>query len=358
VVKIRAKLLLLGIVALIFTMSIAYAADSQLLISNVDVKVGSKTLKNLTDGQTISEEARPGLTVEVRVEVSNNFTRTQDLNIEDITIEVDIEDIDDGDNLEQESRNFDLRADSESKFSFKFEVPLEVREDTYNIIITAEGNDEDGTRHFDEVKLKLEVDKENHNIIVIQKSLTPSDVSCKRENVQLSTTLLNIGTNDEDKVTFQISNYQLGINIEDVFGGLRALPNEPESRFSKAYSFDVPDDADPGNYPLTLKVIYDDDRKVTSDSVNLVVSDCAKPLPEITVKDKEEGIEEEVELIIPKVITQPAAQQPTIPAGATLTLESPLRSTLFVVGVIAAEVIIVIIAIALVVSLFRRRSQS
>ena len=356
-VKIRAKLFLLSLVVLIFAINIAYAADSKLLISNVDVKVGSKTLKNLTDSQTISEEARPGLGVEVRVETRNDFTRTQDLDIDDISIEVKIENIDDGDDLKQESRNFDLRADSTAKFNFKFDVPLEVREDTYNIIITAEGSDEDGTRHFAEVKLKLEVDKENHNIIVLEKSLTPSDASCKRENVQLSTTLLNIGTNDEDKVTFQISNYQLGINIEDVFGGLRALPNEPESRFSKVYSFDVPDDADPGSYPLALKVIYDDDRKVTSDSVTLVVSDCAKPLPGITVTDKEEDAEEEVELIIPKVINPPAPQ-PTTPEGATVTLENPLRSTLFVLGVIAAEVIIVLIAIALVVTLFRRKSQS
>ena len=94
-VKIRAKLFLLSLVVLIFAINIAYAADSKLLISNVDVKVGSKTLKNLTDSQTISEEARPGLGVEVRVETRNDFTRTQDLDIDDISIEVKIENIDD-----------------------------------------------------------------------------------------------------------------------------------------------------------------------------------------------------------------------------------------------------------------------
>src|SRR3990167_9116271 len=99
-VKIRIKPLLLSLVILIFLANIAYAAGSKLIFSDVDVKVGSKTSKNLEDGDTIDDEAEPGDTVEFRVEVKNNFTSAEDLDIEDIVVEVTIGEIDDGDDLE------------------------------------------------------------------------------------------------------------------------------------------------------------------------------------------------------------------------------------------------------------------
>ena len=101
-VKIKAKLLFLGIVMLVIVSGIAHAARSRLIISDVDVKVGSKTSKNLVDGDKINEEAQPGDTIEVRVEVKNNFTSSENLDINDITIKTTIEEIDDGDDLDEE----------------------------------------------------------------------------------------------------------------------------------------------------------------------------------------------------------------------------------------------------------------
>ena len=49
-----------------------------LIITDVDVKVGSKTDKNLVDGDDISDEAAPGDTVVFSIEVANNFTNEDD----------------------------------------------------------------------------------------------------------------------------------------------------------------------------------------------------------------------------------------------------------------------------------------
>ena len=89
-VKIRAKTLIIGLVMFVFLMNVAYAAGSKLIFSDVDVKVGGKTSKNLDDGETIDDEAEPGDTVEFRIEVKNNFTDAEDLEIKDITVEVTI----------------------------------------------------------------------------------------------------------------------------------------------------------------------------------------------------------------------------------------------------------------------------
>lgn len=352
-VKIRIKHLLLGMLIFVLLMNVAYAAGSNLLFSNVDVKIGSKTLRNLSDGTTISEETRPGKTVEFRAEVRNNFTNLEDVTIKDITIKVTIEGIDNGNDLEQESDTFDLRADTERKITFRFEIPLEVEQDFYNVLIEAEGQDEDNTIQRAETKLKIEVAKDNHLLKIIQKELAPDPVSCRRNNIQLSTTILNIGKDDEDSVSIRISNSDLGINIDEKLGEIKARPNEPESMLSKIYTFKISDKAEEGSYPINIRVLYDLGRKVTEETATLNVNDCKKAVTAPAGKPAE-GEGEGVELILPSLgkaistVVQP-------PAGIVLTQEGFLSSDAFVVGIIMAEIAIVVIGVVLVVGLFRKK---
>jgi len=360
VVKIRIKVALLSLIAFIIVIllnNVAYAATSSgqnLQISNVDVKVSSKTLRNLSNGETISEEARPDHSVEFRVEVRNNFTRLQDIKIQDISVKTTIENIDNGEDLEIESGRFDLSADTEKKSFFTFVIPLEVRQDTYNVIIVAEGEDQDGTNERAEIKLKLEVDKDNNMLEIIKASLTPAEVSCNRKNVQLAATVLNIGNLDQDSVSFMVSNQDFGLDIKDNIGTIFARPNEPESRFSKTYIFNVPNDLEAGNYPLRLKVLYNDDRTSAEDAVTLIVNNCAKAIAE-PVKSAEEG--SGVEVITPDTEkTIATVVQPEIPAGTLVTQESFLKTNTFISGVIIITVAAaVILGIVLAVSLFRRK---
>lgn len=348
-VKIKVSALMISVVIFIFLMNVAHAAGSKLVISNVDVKVGGKTLRGLQNSNEISEEARPDKPVEFRVEVRNNFTSRDDVRIQDITVRATIERIDDGNDLKQESDRFDLRADTESKNIFVFTVPLEVLEDTYTVIIEAEGQDQNNTFESDEMRLKLEVVKENHLLDIIKDTLIPTDVSCSRKNVQLSTTILNIGNNDEDSVNIKITNPDLGIDISDLIGGLKARPNQPESKFSKTYSFKVPDSAEAGRYPINMRVVYDNDRKVTQETTTLNVKDCAsKPVVIQNTSKVNQG-----PVVVVGGTTPPS--KPEIPPGTTITQESLLQNNLFVAAVVIGEVIAVIVGIVLVANLLRRR---
>lgn len=339
--------------------SVAYAQTTHLSFSDVDVKVGSKTSKNLRNGDTINDEAEPGDTVEFRIEVKSNFTSAEDVEIEDVTVDATIEELDDGDDVDEESSEFDLDAGDDKRVTLKFQVPIEVDEDTFNVEINAEGDtDNNGTQKVT-MKLKLEVEKESHLLKVIKKTLSPAEVSCNRKNVQLSTSLLNIGSEDEEDINFQVSSTDLGIDLKDSISELRAEPNEPESKFLKTYSFKVPDELEAGSYPITLSALYDDDRKKAEDSVALSVSDCPTAKKETksqeqTTKTSEES--EEVEVVTPTTgRTTATVVQPTAPAGTTVTEESFLKSNAFVVGIIIAEVVAVIVGIVLVISLFRRK---
>ncbi len=357
------RLLLSGIVMFVFLMSIVYAQESKLFFSDVDVKVGGKTSKNMEDGETIDDEADPGDSVEFRVEVKNGFTNEEDLDIEDISVTVTIEGIDDGDDLEEESKDFDLRAGRDKRVTLSFEVPIEVEEDSFTVIIHAEGDDENGTKHEADMQLELEVDKENHLLKITRMSLSPAELSCGRKNVLLSTTTINIGNEDEEDITFEVFNPDLGIDVEDSIDELTAEPNEDESRFSKIYSFNVPADVEAGSYPVTLRASYDNDRKRAEETATLTINECAATAkPETPDEPEEETTSEEeqpVEVITPTTgrATTTVETEPEIPEGAVVTQEGILQSNAFVIGIIIAEVVVVIVGIVLVAALFARRRE-
>ena len=350
------KSLLLSLVIFIFLMSTAYAAGSKLVFSDVDVKVGSKTSKNLENGDTIDDEAEPGDAVEFRVEVQSNFTDAEDLEIEDITVEVTIEGIDDGNDLDEESADFDRDPGDKKRVTLKFEVPLEVEEDTFDVEIRAEGEDENGTDHEAVMRLKLDVEKESHKLIITRNSLSPAEVSCSRKNVQAGINVINIGNEDEEDVKVHILNSDLGIDATEDVEELTAEPNEDESRFSNTYSFSIPNDAEAGSYPVIFRVLYDDDRKKSEETATLTVSDCATAKKEAQAEEGSSEESEDVEVISPTTgrTTAPVAEE-EVPEGTVVTQESFLGSNAFVTGIIIAEVVAVIAGIVLVVALFRRR---
>lgn len=353
--KVSLKLFLLSLAIFVLLMNTAYAARQALEFSDVDVKVGSKTSKNLRNGDTINEEAEPGDTVEFRIEVKNNFTDAEDLEIEDITVEVTIEEIDDGDDFEEESADFDLDAGDDKKVTLKFQIPLEVEEDDFDVIIRAEGDDENNTDQEIEIRVKLEVEKESHLLKITRASLSPAEVSCNRKNVQLSTNVINIGNEDEEDVTVQVVNSDLGIDLKEQVEELTAEPNEDESRFSKVYTFNVPNNADSGSYPIILRALYDDDRKKSEETALLTVNECLTSNKE-TASTEEEDVEVITPTISPTGRTTANVVQPTTQSDTTVTQESFFKSNAFIAGIIIAEVVAVIVGIALVVSLFRRKA--
>ncbi|MBI2657768.1 hypothetical protein HYX08_03685 [Candidatus Woesearchaeota archaeon] len=346
----KAQKLLLFLIISMFLVNVAYAAGSKLIFSDVDVKVGSKTSKNLNDRDTIDDEAEPGDSIEFRVETSNNFTSTEDLKIEDISVTVTIEGIDDGDDLEEESQDFNLNPGRDKKITLKFQTPIEVDEDSFDVTIHAEGEDENGTDHEADMRLTLEVDKESHLLKITRASLSPAEVSCNRKNVQAAVTVINIGNEDEEDVTVQVLNSDLGVELSQDAGELTAEPNEDESRFSHIFAFNVPSDAEAGSYPVVVRALYDENRKKAEETITLTVSDCETSANN-GAKESSEG--EDVTVITPTTGRTTTVVQPE--PGTAVTTESFFKSNAFVVGIIIAEIVAVIVGIALVVSLFRRK---
>lgn len=356
-VKIKAKLMIIGILMITLLVGIAHASRQALEFSDVDVKVGSKTDKNLLNGDTINEEAKPGDAVEFRIQMKNNYTGAENLKIQNIVVKGTIESIDDGDDLEEESSEFDLSTGSDKRVTLKFQVPVEVDEDTFDVLIEAEGDDKNGTNQDASMKIRLEVNKESHKIRITKNTLTPAEVACGRKNVQVGVGLQNIGTDDEKDVNMHILNTDLGIDIKENIGELEAEPFEDTSKFSKTYSFNIPADTEAGIYPIIIRALYDDDKRKAEETATLTVSDCpitkAQQTDEAPEKDKKE--EQDLSSAAAQEDRTASSIVQQVPPGTTASTEGSFSGNGFIISVIIAEIIAVVVGIILIVSLVARR---
>ena len=333
----------------------------KLMITDVDVKVDSKSDKNMGEGDLVSEEVKPGSKVKFSIEVFNNFTDDDDVEIEDVQVTVTIEGIDDDDDLEEEANEFDLDPEEDDKVDVEFEIPLEVDEDEFDVVITVEGDTSKNGTHESKMTFSLEVEKEKNEVRFLSNTLTPSEVKCAR-NAQLSASVINTGSDEQDDASLEVSNEELGIALKEAFE-LSEDAFEDDSKFSKAFTIKVPEDADAGVYPLVSKVTYNSGRNSKTETADLTVTQC-----EISAKDEEEEAaaeEEEEGKDETVVVVQPpqADQGNLVTAGAVTAPQLPaeeksiFESKSFLAALVVGEVLLVLIAVLLVVAVARKRKE-
>src|SRR3989344_6183274 len=357
------KKILMGLVFVLLLAAAASAANEEgkvisggkLLITRVDAKVDGKKDKGLNFGEKISKEAKPGSDVEFTIEVKNNYTNDES-EITDIQITVTIEGIDDGDDMDEDAKEFDLDGGDDDKETVKFKIPMEVDEDTFNVLIEVEGDGPNSTEGNQKVEYEvdLEIQKEDNDVSFTRNSVSPAEFSCQRSG-QLALGLINLGTDDEDVVVLETTSAELGIGFKDEF----ELTNDPfdaDSKFSKTYSFKVPDDVAAGTYTIDSIVTYNDGTDTKPASASILVTDCEK----LSRPAEETQEEEPVVVVQPPQVTTPTVSvvpaQPSAPAASTEE-KSLLDNGLFVGLLIAAEVVVVIIIVALVVMMMRKKAE-
>jgi len=257
--------------------NISVAAAKKLRIKDLDVKVDGRTDKNLANGGTIKREAKPESNIEFKIEIENGFTDEEDLKIEDITVEITIKDIDDGDDIDEESKEFDLRPEKDKKVTLDFKVPLEVDEDIYDVDIHVEAEDENGTEHEIDWILYLEVEKEKHDIRITKANLNPSVVKCEKTTT-LNTEIINLGRDEEDEVALEITSSELEFNFrkEDI----ELEEGTDDNRYSRTLNIAIPDKLAVGTYPIEINSYYDATHLSDTETVNLEVQECKKVIEE------------------------------------------------------------------------------
>ena len=295
-VKIK-KLLVFGLV-FIFMLQLVYAADNstKLDITKLDVTVDGSSDKDLTNGELISKDAKPGSTVKVKVKVENMFTSDEKLEIQDVLVSGTIEGIDDGDDLEEEGNEFDLRQGRSKTETLTFEIPKKVDEDEYTLTIIVEGEDENNTLHELEWDLRLEVKKEKHAIEIEKTSLRKETIGCD-EATTLEIKATNYGRDDEEDVTVEIVSSALEIDLKEEEIELTNDLFDEDSTYERTVTIKA-DGMDAGTYPIEINVYYDGDRLDDSKSVNLVIKECVAPVTTDEEDEEEQVVGDDTSFIV------------------------------------------------------------
>lgn len=244
-----------------------------LKISDVEIKIdGRKSGFSASNGR-VRREAKPGSNVELKIKVKNYFSKEEDVNIEDIRAKATLEGIDDGNDIEDESNEFDLKPQRDKTAKFKFDIPLNVDEDSYDVSVEVEGDDEKGASYRADINLELEVKKEKHGLRLVKSGLIPNIISCSRL-LSANYEVINIGQEDEKNAILEISNEELGLNF--VQKGIFIREGTADNRFSKSVKFRFSGKIEKGAYPVTARVYLGDGKLQDAKTAELKVNECVK----------------------------------------------------------------------------------
>lgn len=317
---------------------------SQLAIKDLDVKIGGDTDKNIHEEEEVYEidvEAEPQDTIIFDLELENLYSDDDDegeVDIEDVEVTIIIKDLDDGDDLEEEADEFDIKADDSESITVEFIVPKEAVSDEYTVYIEIEAEDENGNDFTISRKFVLVVDREKHKVIVDNVYLTTNVLDCYKQT-DLVVDIYNMGEREEEDVKVTVINSELGIDLQRIGIELDEDPDDDDCEMKLNFAISVGDDVAPGTYVLDVRTYYDED--VISDvaKIDLVIESCAA-----TVVEEEELYDTEVIIEthqIPDITPyEPDAEQVTVTAQAVEITESFRDSPMFIVMLVVLNLVI------------------
>ena len=255
--------------------SVTLETETKLGIYDLDVIVDDKS-KDIDNGDT-RDDVRPGSTVEFKIDVENLFGSSTDIEMEDVEVNILIENIDDDDDMEEESSGMDIKDGKHKSTTLTFDLPKNIDEGKYDVTIEVTGEDEDGGEHYLTWTVYLDVEKKSHEVEISKATLSLDVLKCIR-GTSFSVEITNIGSSDEDEVRIEITSPELGIDFTKKDIELEAGTDD-DSEYRKTISIDLDRDFKSGSYPIVTKVYYDDDIIDDIKEVTLVVNACTIEVP-------------------------------------------------------------------------------
>ena len=263
---------------------------SSLRIKNVEVDSD-----DLDDGG--SADIEPGTSVDVEVEVENIGSE----DMEDIEVEVRILDIRDGNrDIEEDADEFDLDAGDEETATVGVNIPDDLDEDSYDLIIEVRGVDDNGARHVATLRGELDVNKEDHDLR-LSAELSAAEISCTRTPT-VDVTVRNLGEDDEDDVRITATSSALGVSEE-----ASDLDVDEGDRLHRSFVLTLTQ-AREGSYSIDVRVYRDNNDLEDTASLPLRITACAEE-QRVAVDVAEQDIRRQHQELLSALLAQ---QQPQI----------------------------------------------
>lgn len=264
------KLLLIFVIliSIIGLSGIVSADNSKLNIEKVEVyKDGNKILG--TSGNSGSINVDPGDEIILKVKLENTYSSTTDNHIEDVDVEAIIFDIDDGDD-EEDSDDIDVRADRTKTVTLKLNIPDDASAyETYDLDITAEGYDQNGTEHHDSITIEVEVERKTHELVVEEFRIV--NIDCNGD-ADLRLELENAGEEEEEDVEIVVESMQLGTVWRDTVD-IPGVGDDDDHYYATSRRIDVAG-LSSGEQRFDLEIRYNNERLTVDDSVYVHMPSC------------------------------------------------------------------------------------
>ncbi len=238
--------------------------------------------KNVRRGKI--QDVFPESEIKFKIELENLYDSSTDLEISDISIEGTIEEINDGEDIDEEISEFDLSADKEVTKDLEFKIPLRVEAKDRLLKIVVEAEDDAGIKYEFEFTYDLEVEKEEHDLRILNAELNEDSYECG-ENAFLELLVLNVGDGEED-VELSIVNEDLELDINEKFE-LSDDVFEASSKYEKRFNIWLPDDVSKGIYAIIITANYGGEKEMKN--LDLSISDCDASAAKEDVIDVQTG---------------------------------------------------------------------
>ena len=301
----------------------------------------------------------PGSTLQFEFRIENLFLDEEDITIEDVSVLVTIKEIDDEEDIDEESENFDLDPEEDKNIIVSLDLPLKVEEGNYDIEILVQGEDEEGAEHKVEWDIEMELKKESRDVYIKSASLTKDKITCSGVT-SLKTRIMNLGSKDEDNVRIEAKNSGLGLDFEK--GGIVLVedPYDEDNEYERTIPIVIEEGVKAGAYPIDFNVYISDKILFTTKKVELEVEGCGAEEAE----EEETAVEENETVYIG---TEPEEEEPEVLEGEqipilsqqniTTTKEKEPISTGQIILISVLATITIIIVIVGAVLIFRAPRQ-
>ncbi|MBU0471989.1 MAG: hypothetical protein KKF89_02425 [Nanoarchaeota archaeon] len=317
------------------TVNLYMQAENNLEIKDVEVVVNGDD-ENVDDGDSV--DVFPAAEIEMTIELKNTHS---DINIEDIEITVEGED--DLDDIDEDDEISRIKDGDKDSVTFKFTIDEDAGDGKYDVVITVEGEDENGAMHRDEWTIEFNLNEEG--IIITQAELIPESLRCGDDSFDIKIELTNVGSRDEDDVAIEIEAETLEFEKR-----ISNLEIDEDDEITRTYTVTVPEDLESGVHLIEIRAYMDFDEQTHRKYLYLTVPSGCSP-----TDDSTNGI-----VVNPPITEDPETEDVNfVDVGTTTTTTSTSGNVIFgtvwgTVLLVLGNVLLLLIIIILVVKFLIR----
>lgn len=267
-------------------------------------KSGSRkdSVSGIFDNARLDLDVEPDSTINMDIRVENKLHGDGN-DIRGAQATVTLEEIDDGEDIEAESKDFTLADGEEQWLTVQLKIPKKVEQKTYTMNIFVDGNGENGESHSDEWNIQFPIVKESHDVRFENVNLQQSAISCG-SSTSLAVGIYNAGRNAENELKLEVKNEDLYLNYirDKIF--LEIEKFDDESSFETTVPVIVGNQIKNGIYPIEVNLYWQGSVLFDQRKVDIEITGCGQaetPKTEVKEEPKPEPVEEKDEGEIPVV---------------------------------------------------------